>query len=235
VLSVDTRERWEVVFDGLRSLILSGELQPGGRLLENDLADRFRVSRGPVREAIRQLEVAGLAIRTQRRGSFVAPLAVTDVEEIYTLRASIEELAIRRALARQSPQTMAMLRVHLEEMRGIPEGGQRRDLAEVDLAFHSAFYEGAAHRRLQAVWLSLADPLRLMIALTAGRSEAEHEVTISGHEEIYRAADRGDVEGCVAAMHTHLEVALTSISGYLDRRRPWASAGVDSGDLGSPR
>jgi len=216
MLSVDTRERWEFVFDELRSLILRGELQPGGRLLENDLADRFGVSRGPVREAIRQLEVAGLAIRTQRRGSFVAPLAVADVAEIYTLRASIEELAIRRALARPSPQTMMMLRVHLDEMRRIPEGDQSRDLAEVDLAFHSAFYEGAAHRRLQAVWLGLADPLRLMIALTAGRSAAEHTLTITGHEEIYRAAERGDVEACVAAMHTHLKVALTSISGYLE-------------------
>jgi GntR family transcriptional regulator, gluconate operon transcriptional repressor len=219
VLSVDTRERWEFVFDELRSLILRGELQPGGRLLENDLADRFRVSRGPVREAIRQLEVAGLAIRTQRRGSFVAPLAVADVEEIYTLRASIEELAIRRALARPSPQTVVMLGVHLQEMRRITESGQPRDLAEVDLAFHSAFYEGAGHRRLQAVWLSLADPLRLMITLTEGRSDAEHELTVSGHEEIYRAAELGDVEACVAAMHTHLQVALTSISGFLNGSR----------------
>lgn len=216
MLSVDIRERWEVVFDQLRSLILTGELEPGGRLVETDLADRFRVSRGPVREAIRQLEVAGLAVRTQRRGSFVAPLAVADVAEIYTLRASIEELAIRRALAQPAPRMLLMLRLHLDEMRARPKLEQPGDLAEVDLAFHSAFYDAASHRRLQAVWQSLADPLRLMIVLTARRLAAEHEVTISGHEEIYRAADAGDIEGCVAAMHRHLETALTTISRYLD-------------------
>lgn len=219
MLSVDTRERWEVVFDGLRSLILSGEIQPGERLIENDLADRFSVSRGPIREAIRQLEVAGLAIRTQRRGSFVVPLAAADVEEIYTLRATIEDLAIRRALARPSPPLVAMLRVHLEEMRRIAQSGEPRDLAQADLAFHSAFYEGSAHRRLQAVWMSLAGPLRLMITLTEGRLEAEHQSAIAGHEEIYRAAEVGDIEGCVAAMHKHLNVALSSISGYLDASR----------------
>ena len=218
MLSVDTRERWEVVYDELRSLILAGQFQPAQRLVETDLADRFRVSRGPVREAIRQLEVAGLAIRTQRRGSFVAPLAVADAEEIYTLRASIEELAIRRAMLRPTPQMMATLRAQLEQMRAIPQARHRRELAEVDLAFHSAFYEGARHRRLRSVWLALADPLRLMIGLAAERLEAEYEVTIRGHEDIYQAAERGDVDGCVAAMHEHLEVALVTISSYLERQ-----------------
>lgn len=215
MLSVDTRERWEVVFDQLRALILTGELQPGERLVENDLADRFAVSRGPVREAIRQLEVTGLAVRTQRRGSFVAPLAAPDVAEIYTLRAAIEELAIRRALIKPAPQMLLTMRLQLEEMRRKPDGDPGRDLAEVDLAFHSAIYEAADHRRLQAVWASLGDPLRLMIALTGRRLAEEHEVTITGHEEIYDAAVRGDIEGCIAATQKHLDMALTTISHYL--------------------
>ena len=216
MLSVDIRERWEVVFDQLRLLILGGELQPGERLVETDLADRFGVSRGPVREAIRQLEVTGLAVRTQRRGSFVAPLAVADVAEIYTLRASIEELAIRRALLRPAPQMLLTMRLQLDVMRSRAPTSAASDLAEVDLAFHSAFYDAANHRRLQTVWLSLSDPLRLMIALTSRRLALEHEVTITGHEEIYQAAERGDVEACVAATQRHLELALVAISRYLD-------------------
>jgi len=218
VLSVDVRERWEVVFDQLRLLILGGELQPGERLVETDLADRFGVSRGPVREAIRQLEVTGLAVRTQRRGSFVAPLSVADVAEIYTLRASIEELAIRRALLRPAPQMLLTMRLQLEVMRTRAPGEAAPDLADVDLAFHSAFYDAANHRRLQAVWLSLGDPLRLMIALTSRALVSEREVTITGHEEIYQAAERGDVVGCVAGMRRHLELALATISRYLDDR-----------------
>jgi GntR family transcriptional regulator, gluconate operon transcriptional repressor len=214
-LAVDIRERWEVVYDDLRALILAGELHPGERLVETELAVRFGVSRGPVREAIRQLEVAGLAIRTQRRGSFVAPLSIQDIQEIYSLRVAIEELAIRRALSRPAPQMLATMRVQLDAMRATLERGQHRDLAEVDLAFHAAFYEAAAHRRLQAVWLGLADPLRLMITLTADRLESQYAVTTQGHEEIMAAAERADIEGCVAAMRRHLDLALETIGGYI--------------------
>lgn len=213
--TIDLRERWEFVHDELRRLILAGELRPGERIREVELAEHFRVSRGPVREAIRELEGEGLAVRIQRRGSFITPLYPHDIEEIYSLRAAIEELAVRRAMARADPVLLFNLERSVAGMRRAIEDGRPDESFDPDLAFHSAFYEAADHGRLLGVWGSLRGPTRILFTLTAGRPDTEFRRTLVDHEALVDAVRDGDVERCISLMRGHLASALSMVTRYL--------------------
>src|SRR5438132_9969938 len=97
------------VYDALRRAIVTGVLQPGQRVNEAEVARQMHISRGPVREAIRLLEQAGLLVSIPRRGTVVVTLSAEDVEEVYTLRADLETRAIRRATTRLSEADLADL------------------------------------------------------------------------------------------------------------------------------
>src|SRR5262245_7431911 len=103
-------------YDALRRAIVTGELQPGQRVNEAEVARQMRISRGPVREAIRRLEQAGLLVSYPRRGTVVVSLSAEDVEEVYTLRADLEARAIRRAITRLLDADLAELERLLDVM-----------------------------------------------------------------------------------------------------------------------
>ena len=227
--TIDARERWEFVHDELRRLILAGELRPGERVREVELAQRFRVSRGPVREAIRELEGEGLAVRVQRRGSFITPLDPRDVEEIYSLRMAIEELAVRRSMALANPELLLSLELSVAEMRRAIEGGQPHESFDPDVTFHSAFYMAAENGRLLGVWRSLRGPIRILYTLTAGRPDTDFRRTLLDHESLVDAVRDGDIERCVTLTREHLAAALTMVNRYLiESDRPDEEARVSS-------
>src|SRR5512132_4425425 len=96
------KQLWEAVSEQLRDEILDGRLPAGARLLETELAERFGVSRGPVRDALNELARQGLAQDLPRHGTFVSSLSEHDLEEVYVLRRAIEEAAVRLAISRGS-------------------------------------------------------------------------------------------------------------------------------------
>lgn len=199
---IDVRDRWEVVRDGMREMIVYGELLPGQRLNEVDLARTFDVSRGPLREALRALEAEGLAVRVPRRGTFVVQMSAQDIDEIYTLRAALEELAVRRALTAPPPHLPATLDALVDEMREATAAGDWRRVTECDIEFHTAVYEAAGHARMLSVWNSLREPMRVLVGMT---SEVP-EQTWRDHAALARAARQG-VEDYLAAAREHIEQA----------------------------
>ena len=90
----------DMVFDVLMNAIMQGQLSPGERLLEVQLADEMGVSRTPVREAIRRLELEGFVVMVPRKGAYVAGLSIDDVESVYEIRTALETLAVRLAAQR---------------------------------------------------------------------------------------------------------------------------------------
>lgn len=199
------RDRWELIYDELRRRIIEGELAPGARLPEADLADEFGVSRGPIREALRELTNAGLVVRAPRQPSYVAPVVASDVLEVYALRAAIEALAVRESI-RLAPERLAEL---LRERMRAFEPATYADLAtsaivEADIAFHGAFYECAGNSRLLAVWHSISDPLRSMMRLATHRDDAHWRDSFGRHAEIARAVLDGDGDRAVALVDEHL-------------------------------
>lgn len=211
---IDARDLWEVVRDGMREMIVYGELLPGQRLHEVDLAQTFEVSRGPLREALRALETEGLVVRIPRRGTFVVRMSATDVDEIYSLRAALEELAVHRALAAPSPQLLATLDSLVEEMREATGARDWRRVTECDIEFHTAVYEASGHARVLSVWNSLREPMRVLVGLT---SEVP-EQTWSDHALLAKAAREG-AERYLAAAREHIRQARLDALDIIGNRQ----------------
>jgi DNA-binding GntR family transcriptional regulator len=151
----------ELVASELRALIVSAELRPGERLVEERLTERFGVSRPPLREALRILEQEGLVQRLPRRGAIVTPLTADDVREVYTLRWALERLAIELALPVDAKR-LAPLRDAVAAMR---RAGSRDELLEANWQFHHALVSLPGHRRLLAAYESLLAQLRRCMAM----------------------------------------------------------------------
>jgi GntR family transcriptional regulator of gluconate operon len=214
------RDRWEVVHDVMRDEILKGAVAPGSRILETELAERLGVSRGPIREALRVLEVEGLVERRSRQGSFVSALREQDVEEIYSLRLAVESLAVRRAIERADAQFEARLESHLEDVRIALRRGDHASVVEPDIAFHGEFYIAADHQRLLNVWQTLQGPLRRLVSLTASRGKQDYKKTTQGHVAILSAVRQRDADATALALEQHLREGQRIVLEFLHAQTP---------------
>lgn len=135
----------------LRSAILGGEILPGERIIESDLAARLNVSRGPVREALVQLEQEGIVGRLPHRGTFVTTLSHRDAREIYTLRALLDGEAASLASSAMTEQDFAHLEDILSEFDAAIGGRDVARIADADRHFHDAVIAASGQRRLTQI------------------------------------------------------------------------------------
>jgi len=152
------------VVDQLRRLIITRQLPTGTHLVEAQLSANFAVSRGPVRDALRQLETEGL-VESRRRGSFVIGLGVDDLEELYGLRQLLEAEAVRLFMRRPEEQ-LSEAQGALEQMEQAAQAGDPARFAQADLEFHTAFYAHAGNRRLASIWAQYRPTFADMLAVT---------------------------------------------------------------------
>ncbi|MFW6069705.1 MAG: GntR family transcriptional regulator [bacterium] len=155
----------EHVYQALMEAILQGRLGPGEHLVEQALADRFGVSRMAVREAIRKLAHDGLVEVIPNRGTFTIEFTNRDIEEIYDLRAILEEKAVRRVTARRRRSDLALLEDVIDEMRRVEqmEEEDRVAAATVDTRFHQRLVELSEHSRLIRVWRSMSAQITMVV------------------------------------------------------------------------
>lgn len=191
----------ELVCADVRNRILSGALQPGQRLVEENLASQLGVSRNPVREAIRMLAAEGFVDLTARRGATVARLRADQTEDLFHVRAALEGLAARVAASRHTPADIEKLERILDDARADEAAGQLDDLAELNTAFHLAIADVAGRTYVdvstpvlqRAQWL-----FRRTAASRASSSHLEHrtivEAIAAGAEDYAEAAARAHVE-----------------------------------------
>src|SRR6187549_3127037 len=141
----------------LRGSILSGQFAPGEHLREVEIAARYDVSRGPVREALLQLEREGLVLLRRNRGAVVARLSRGDLEEVYSLRLALERLAVAQAARHGTEADFTLLDDILHEFRGTDSSQPltEQEAADQDVRFHDAIYLAAHHERLYAAWSSI--------------------------------------------------------------------------------
>lgn len=136
----------DVVFNTLRQAILRGELKPGERLMEIALANRLGVSRTPIREAIRMLELEGLVIMIPRKGAQVAQITEQDLNDVLEVRLGLEELAVRFACERITDEEIKELGLAVKEFEKKMREDDLSAQAEADVKFHEIIY-GATHNR----------------------------------------------------------------------------------------
>lgn len=149
------------IVERLRAAILAGEIPPGAPLVETALSERFDVSRGPLREALRQLIEEGLIVTRPYAGTHVATLSVEDVREIYSLRTALETFAFEHVWARRDEHFRSELRRRNAALLATIDASNDRASIETELAFHGLVYEASGHRLLQHSWRGLRGRLQL--------------------------------------------------------------------------
>ena len=138
----------DVVFNTLRRAILRGELKPGERLMEIQLANKLGVSRTPIREAIRKLELEGLVLMVPRKGAEVAEITEKNLRDVLEVRCALEELAVQLACDRIDPERMQQLLDAAAHIRDILGTADITELGEADEAFHDVIFQATDNRRL---------------------------------------------------------------------------------------
>ena len=194
----------EVVCETLRDAIRKGKLKPGERLMESQLAEDLGVSRTPVREAIRKLELEGYVIMMPRRGTYVANLSIRDVNEVFEIRTSLDSLASGLAAERITDEELERLQRLLVAIGGYIEENDMDKIVECDTEFHDLLYQASRNSRLVGIIFNLREQLtRFRSASMAfpGRLKA----TLEEHRRIVEAIAQGDVAEARAAAEYHME------------------------------
>ena len=208
------------VFDCLRTSIVSGDLAPGQRIVEADLAKQLEVSKSPVREAILQLKQDGLVIDAPKgRGVVVAPLKPNDVREIYAVRGTLETLAVTILATDPQPERLAVLRGLIERMRqGLVDGDLRRQF-DADVEFHTALCAVTGNRRLYDLFSSLRPDIQriFLFVVNAMTLEGEDspEAALAEHESLLQSITDGDVNLATSRITTHIIERAPRIAAML--------------------
>ena len=149
----------DVVFNTLRKAILTGQLKPGERLMEVHLANRLGVSRTPIREAIRKLELEGLVLMIPRKGAEVARISEKSLREVLEVRRSLEELATELACQRMEDEALLELEEAQENFRSAVQKGDLMNIAETDEHYHDVIYHGTGNSRLVQILNNLQEQM----------------------------------------------------------------------------
>jgi len=149
------------VAERLRGAILASDIPPGAPLVETALSERFAISRGPLREALRQLVEEGLVVTVPYTGTHVASLSVEDVQEIYSLRTALEIFAFEQIWQRRDERFRAELSRRNATLQASIDAGDDSAAISAELEFHGLVYETAGHRLLQSAWRGLRGRLQL--------------------------------------------------------------------------
>ena len=151
---LDYRTLRENVADEIRMKILNGDMKPGDKIIEQELASEFGISRGPVREALRQLEQEGMVEYSRNVGCSVRHIGMDDVYEIYYMRANYEMMAVRLYNAPFPQETIEKMEQVLEQMKQLHKEEYRK-VFELDNKFHEAILDLVSFMRLKKAWEDL--------------------------------------------------------------------------------
>ncbi|MFN0113624.1 MAG: GntR family transcriptional regulator [Paracoccaceae bacterium] len=197
--------------------IEGGDFRPGDRLVEADLAERFGVSRTPVREALQRLETQSMLAR-DGRSLFVASLDHNQLAELYVVRAELEGLAARLAARHATPEEVHVLADMVAADRASLDNPET--LARANRRFHRQLHL-ASHNRYLVQQLELVHRSMALLATTSLAAEGRGAAALAEHEAIVAAIAAGDGEAAQAALRTHIsrafETRLKLDSGGLKR------------------
>ncbi len=196
----------------LREAIVDGTLPPEEPLRESALAAILGVSRGPVREALSRLELEGLVVMRPNRSALVARMARADVEEVYSLRAVLEPLAIRRLCRAPDPAHMAELQAIVDAMRAAPGAALTPpEAAALDLRFHDALFKSSGHKRLINFWNHLKPQIYIFLLSRNTANPDFAELLALGHQEIVDALAAGVESRALEVINGHLEAGYQRV------------------------
>ncbi|MCZ3385650.1 MAG: GntR family transcriptional regulator [Actinomycetia bacterium] len=204
----------EAVLAELRRAIITGELRPGEQVLQDALAERFGVSRVPLREALKILEGEGQVIYRPHRGYFVAELDIDDLREVYRIRDLLETEAVRRAVPQITGDELAVMAAALEEVEHASASGDLATMTEANRRFHFELVEAARMPRLSRLVRVLWDATDVYRSLYY--SDGDHRDAVHDeHRAVLEAVRGGDAEAAAVLLRTHRERAVSALERVL--------------------
>lgn len=198
-LKTNQKDAYALILDAIDSHVY----KPGDRLVESDLADRFGVSRTPIREALQRLETQSLLTR-DGRSLIVASLDHTQMSELYVVRGELEGLAARLAARHSTPEEIRVLRDMLEQDRKLV--GDPAALSRANKRFHKQIHL-ASHNRFLVQQLDLVHRSMALLATTSLAAEGRGTGALAEHEAIVAAIEAGDGDAADAALRDHISKA----------------------------
>ena len=206
----------DLVFNTLRQAILKGELKPGERLMEIQLAEKLGVSRTPIREAIRKLELEGLVIMIPRRGAEVARISQRSLQDVLEVRGALEELATDLACQRITDEELQKLQDaenHFKEV--VAAGASEMEIAEADEAYHDIIYAASGNTKLVQMINNLREQM-YRYRLEYIKDEAKRGTLIDEHERILEAIKLRDIIRAKALMKEHIDNQEITVTKNLE-------------------
>lgn len=192
-----------LVQEEIERLIMTGELAVGSRVNESELAQRFNTSRGPIREALRALEEAGLVRNEKNRGVFVREISFEEADEIYELREALEEIIGRRVTRAITADGIERLKGMLKAMRSAAKAQDVEQYAQLNLQFHEVLLETAGSQKLIETYKRLIKEL-LLFRMRALDDGGGLRVSVDEHRDIVDAIASGDPERAGRALRQHV-------------------------------
>ena len=200
----ESRPIREIAYDVLKRAIITGEIPAGERIVETEYADRLHISRTPLREALRKLERDGLVEYVIRRGVVVRAFTPEDVEQIYTIRNSLEMLTLPYIIENATPEDIASLRGKLAEMDRLMASDDVEGLSPLARDFHTSLTTISGKNRILRVIEGQDEYIRRFSAM-AIRQENRRSTAHEEHHRLVDFVEQKDLENFRALMEKHIE------------------------------
>lgn len=200
----------EVVFEVVRKSILEGKFAPGERLMETQLAEQLGVSRTPVREAIRKLELEGLVVMVPRRGAYVASMSVKDISETFEIRAALEGLAASLAVEKITPDEIESMEVNVLKMSQFIEEKNIQMIVETDEQFHDVLINAGRNKKLTQMISLLREQIKRFRLASLSKIDRQ-SLVLGEHRQILEAIAERDQEKAQTLVEKHISNSEDSL------------------------
>lgn len=206
----------DVVFNTLRKAILRGELKPGERLMEIQLANKLGVSRTPIREAIRKLELEGLVLMIPRKGAEVAQITEKNMQDVLEVRKALEELSVQLACERITPEQVEEMKMAAEDFRKVLKSGDVTKIAEADVKFHDIIFAATNNQRLVTLLNNLREQMYRFRVEYLKQKECYPQL-LEEHDKLIALISGGNVEEACEIMGRHIDNQASTVSDVIRR------------------
>ncbi len=203
----------DLTYESLRNLIVRGNLSPGADVVEGSLAQRLRVSRTPLRQAIERLETDGLMVRRPNGRLHVSDVSRAEALQLFAVRMALEDLAISEAMSRITESSIQMLGRYIATMRRIEE--VQGNVADAGASFHNLLYHAGENSVNRQVLSQLQPRIDRYRFLSTGHSRPRQRNAIQEHQNIYEAVESRDVDQARLELRNHLLNAQEAVLSAL--------------------
>ena len=207
----------DVVFNTLRQAILRGELNPGERLMEIQLANKLCVSRTPVREAIRKLELEGRVLMVPRKGAEVAEITEKSLKDVLEVRKALEELAVQLACEKITKEDIQELEKAGEDFKKVLKSRDITEIAEADVRFHDVIYMATDNQKLISLLNNFREQMyRYRVEYL--KKEEVHTQLIAEHDAIVESVAKRDKERATSIVCQHIDNQVNTVVNVIRKK-----------------